>query len=138
VSLDSYQYYGTDALYLKYFVKLLKPGGQIGIVVPGLMKDFDGPVPSHLTAKSPSGGQFWSPAECFSFHTVEWWRRHWTQTELVEVRLADALREGWRHWLLFEKTKLAAGTNRSDDEVPALEADQGRYLGFVRMVATRR
>ena len=45
VSLDSYQYYGTDDLYLNYFLKFLKPGGQIGIVVAGLAQDFDGPVP---------------------------------------------------------------------------------------------
>ena len=31
VSMDSYQYYGTDDLYLNYFLKFVKPGGQIGI-----------------------------------------------------------------------------------------------------------
>ena len=137
VSLDSYQYYGTDDLYLRYFIKFLKPGGQIGIVVPGLTKDFDGPVPSYLTEKQPSGGRFWDPSECFSFHTAEWWRAHWEKTELVELRLADTLPEGWRHWLQFEKAKVAAGTNRHDDEVPALAADQGRYLSFVRIMARR-
>ncbi len=35
-------------------------------------------------------------------------------------------------------TMATAGTNRHDDEAPALEADQGRYLGFVRLVARRR
>lgn len=36
VCVDSYIYYGTDDLYLNYFHKFVKPGGQIGIVVPGL------------------------------------------------------------------------------------------------------
>ena len=45
VSVDSYQYYGTDDLYLDYFLKFVKPGGQVGIVVPALMREFDGPVP---------------------------------------------------------------------------------------------
>ncbi len=137
-SMDSYHYFGTDDLYLNYFIRFLKPGGQIGIVVPGLMRDFEGSVPEYLTKKQPSGDTFWDPAECFSFHTVEWWRRHWEQTELVEILQADTLGEGWRYWLQFEKAKLAAGTNRHDDEIPALEADQGRYLGFVRMVARRK
>jgi len=92
----SYHYYGTDDLYLKYFIRFLRPGGQIGIVVPGLMRDFEGEVPSYLTRMQPSGDRFWDPAECFSFHTAEWWRRHWEQTQLVEVQHVDYLPEGWR------------------------------------------
>ena len=138
VSLDSYQYYGTDDLFLKQFVRFLRPGGQLGIVVPGLMREFEGGVPDTLTRPSPSGGRFWDPAECFSFHTVEWWRHHWEQTQLVDIEVADTQPDGWRHWLTFERAKKAAGTNRWDDEIPALEADQGRYLGFVRLVARRK
>src|SRR5579872_4718892 len=36
VSLDAYHYFGTDDLYLPRFARLVKPGGQIGIVVPGV------------------------------------------------------------------------------------------------------
>ena len=131
VSVDSYHYYGTDDLYLKSFAKFVKPGGQIGIVVPGLMRNFEGEMPSYLE-------QFWNPGECFSFYTVEWWRRHWEQTRLVEIELADTQLNGWRDWLLFEEAKVAAETNRFNDEAPALRADEGRYLGFVRMVARRQ
>jgi len=138
VSLDSYHYYGTDDLFLSRFIRLLRPGGQIGIVVPALMRDLDDGVPDYLTRRTEGGGRFWDPAECFSFHTVEWWRRHWAQTELVDVETADTMPDGWRHWLAFERAKKAAGTSRWDDEIPALEADQGRYLGFVRLVAKRR
>ena len=56
---------------------------------------------------------------------------------LLDDEVADTLPDGWRHWLQFEKAKAAAGTNRYDDEIPALEADQGRYLGFVRMLRRR-
>jgi cyclopropane fatty-acyl-phospholipid synthase-like methyltransferase len=138
VSVDSYHYYGTDDLYLKDFVRFVRPGGPIGIAIPALMQEFDGKTPEHLLRKTPTGGCFWNPAECFSFHTVDWWRRHWAQTELVDVTCADTLRDGCKSWLQFEQAKVAAGTNRWDDEVPALEADQGRYLGFVRLIAKRR
>jgi hypothetical protein len=116
----------------------LRPGGQVGIVVPGLMREFEGQVAEYLTRTLPSGGRFWDPGECFSFHTAAWWRRLWEQTELVEVELADSLADGWRHWLQFEQAKAAVGTSRHDDEIPALSADRGRHLGFVRMVAARR
>jgi SAM-dependent methyltransferase len=138
VSLDSYHYYGTDDLYLKYVVRFVKPGGQIGIVVPGLMREFGGEVPEHLTRKTPNGDRFWDPAECFSFHTVDWWRRLWAQTGLVNVEVADTLSDGWRDWLKFEEVKVAAGINRHDDEAATLSADQGRYLGFVRLIARRK
>ena len=138
VCVDSYIYYGTDDLYLKYFVQFVRPDGQIGIVVPGLMRDFEGDVPSYLTKRQPNGDRFWDPTECFSFHTAQWWRRHWEQTQLVDIRHVDDLPEGWRLWLQFEKATAAAGTSRHDDEIPALSADRGRYLGFVRMVAQRK
>src|SRR5262249_48057556 len=47
VSLDAYHYFGTDDLYLGTIVKFLKPGGRIGIVVPGVTRELDGP-PAHL------------------------------------------------------------------------------------------
>lgn len=139
VSVDSHHYYGTDDLYLKYFVRFLKPGGQIGIVVPGLMREFEGgTVPEHLTRRQPNGDRFWDPAECFSFHTVDWWRRHWEQTELVDMERADTQPDGWRDWLQFEKAKAASGYNRHLDEPATLEADRGKYLGFVRLLARRK
>jgi len=132
VSLDSYHYYGTDDLYLGwYFAKLVKPGGQIGIVVPGLTQDFDGDVPEHLQP-------FWDPKECFSFHAVDWWRRHWQQTGLVDVELTDTLHDGWRLWLQWEEALDAAGAQKRGSDTEVLRADGGRYLGFVRMVARRR
>jgi len=137
VSVDSYQYYGTDDLYLGYFAKFVRPGGQIGIVVPGLMRDFDGPVPEHLTRRQKSGGIFWTE-ECWCFHTADWWRRLWERSSLVDVELADTLPDGWRIWLQHEIAIDAAGTNPFPSDQEVLEADGGRYLGFVRMVARRR
>ena len=42
IRMDSYQYYGTGDLYLGYFHKFVKPGGEIGIVVPALHREFEG------------------------------------------------------------------------------------------------
>ncbi len=137
VSLDSYQYYGTDDLYLGYFRKFVKPGGQIGIVVPGLMQDFDGPVPEHLMRKRSDGGVFWQP-DCWCFHTAAWWRRHWEKTGLVDVAVADVQPDGWRDWLQYEKACNEAGTLLFPSEEETLEVDGGEYLGFVRLVARRK
>ena len=45
VCIDSYHYFGTDALYLgKTLAPLVKEGGQIGIVLPGLVQEILGPM----------------------------------------------------------------------------------------------
>lgn len=135
VCLDAYIYFGTDDLYLASFQKFVRPGGQIGIVVPGLVRDFNGSIPEYLTRKQKSGGVFWSN-ECWCFHTAEWWRNHWAKTGLVDVELADTLKNGWQDWLQFEKARNLTKTIMSLDE-GALELDGGRYLGLVRMVGRR-
>lgn len=137
LSLDSYHYYGTDDLYLSYIIKFLKIGGQIGIVVPALMRDFEGGVPEHLTRVGDDGSAFWAE-DCWTFHTLEWWKHLWGRSSLVEVETADVLEDGWRFWAQSENAFVKAGTNIFPSEAPVLEEDRGRYMGFVRMVARRK
>jgi SAM-dependent methyltransferase len=135
VCVDSYVYYGTADLYLDYFVKLVKTGGQIGIAVPGLVQDFD-EVPEHLTRKHDRKA-FWDQ-ECWYLHTVQWWRRLWSRTGLVDIELAELMPDGWRLWLQFYRARKAADARVSPSDIPALEADQGQYLGLIRMIARRK
>jgi SAM-dependent methyltransferase len=137
VSLDSYQYYGTDDLYLNYFHKFVKPGGQIGIVVAGLARDFNGPVPEHLTRPRQDGSTLWVD-ECWCFHTAAWWRNHWARISTVDVEIADVMPDGWRHWLQYEKACREAGTLLFPSEEETLETDAGRYLALIRMVGRRK
>jgi SAM-dependent methyltransferase len=137
VSLDSYQYYGTDDLYLNYFQKFMRRGGQIGIVVPGLARVFKGTVPEHLTAPRKSGGAFWVD-ECWCFHTAAWWRQLWARTALIEVKIADVMPDGWRHWLQYEKACRETGTLLFPSEEETLEADAGRYLALIRMIGRKK
>ncbi|MDD5426383.1 MAG: methyltransferase domain-containing protein [candidate division Zixibacteria bacterium] len=137
VSLDSYHYYGTDENYLGYILSFVPPGGRIGIVVPGLMRDFKNEVPEYLTRRMPSGSVFWNPAECFSFHTVDWWQKHWEKTGLVEIETADIMYDGWLYWLRWAELLDELGVY-FDDEAPALREDRGKYLGFIRLVARKK
>ncbi|MBI1928884.1 class I SAM-dependent methyltransferase [Candidatus Poribacteria bacterium] len=131
VSIDAYHYFGTSDTYLLAFHKYVKPGGQIGIVVPGLMQEVDREPPEHLKE--------WWGAEGYSFHTASWWRWHWEKTKRVNVEVADTLEDGWRYWSLFEEISWATGIAvMSEDEQHVVGVDQGRYLGFVRVVARRR
>ena len=137
VSVDSYQYWGTDDLYLNYLASFVREGGQIGVAMPGLMQPIEGEIPAHLLAPQRNGVPFWED-DCVCFHTADWWRRHWsTGCKRVRVDVADTLEHGWRHWRDFENAIEKAGKNIFPSCAEALEQDQGRYIGFVRVVATR-
>jgi SAM-dependent methyltransferase len=126
VSIDSFPYYGTDDLYLNYLARFVKPGGAIGIAGAGLIREIDGQVPYHLKA--------WWTNDLWCLHSAPWWRRHWEQSGIVEVTLADTMEDGWRRWLDWHRA--IAPDNAA--EIDALKADQGRTLGYVRVVATRK
>ena len=65
VSFNSYHYYGTCDLYFpQIYSKLVKQGGQFGVVLDGQINEDD------------KGGE--------GHHSKEWWKRHWEKTDLVE------------------------------------------------------
>jgi SAM-dependent methyltransferase len=132
VCVDAYIYFGTDDLYLEYLHKFVKTGGRIGMVVPGFMKAIDGPLPEHLLP-------FWAQ-ECWTWHTVEWWQRLWSRTGLVEVQQSESLPEGWKLWLQWKKTRHLAGDSSPElvNDIQVLEADAGRFMGWIRMIAQRK
>ena len=129
---DSYIYFGTDDLYLDYLHQFVKPSGQIGITVPGFMHELNGRLPEHILP-------FWAQ-ECWTWHTAEWWRWHWERTRLVNDVSADVLPDGWKLWLQWKiaRAKVKGETSSLMSDIQVLEADQGRYLGFIRMVASRK
>ncbi|WP_051844794.1 SAM-dependent methyltransferase [Streptomyces sp. NRRL S-813] len=135
VSVDAYQYFGADDLYLPSLTRLLKPGGRIGVVVPSVREEIDDvEPPEHLKAHWDPG--FWA------FHSPAWWHRNWTRTGAVTVETADWLEDGRRDWLRWSEicaeespSEFMAGMAR--DSVELLNADRERLLGFARGVGRR-
>jgi cyclopropane fatty-acyl-phospholipid synthase-like methyltransferase len=136
VSIDAYQYFGTDTIYLDYLASFLREGGQVGVVVPGLTKPFENGVPEHLAEPQANGHAFWEPS-CRCFKTADWWTDHWSGCAFVENISTEALSDGWKHWRDFEMVLEASEKNIFPSVAEALEKDQGRYIGFVRATATR-
>lgn len=136
VSVDAYTYFGTDDLYLPYLAGFVRPGGTIGVVVPGLARNLPKEVPAHLTRPQANGKRFWED-ECACFHTAAWWRNSWTRSGRVGGVKADLLRDGWRYWRDFERAVELSGKARFPSDAETLQRDRGRYLGFVRVTARR-
>jgi cyclopropane fatty-acyl-phospholipid synthase-like methyltransferase len=131
VSMDAYHYFGTDDLYLGYVARLVRPGGQIGIVVPGLREEFTAGVPEYLLP-------YWE-ADFWSFHSPAWWRSHWEKSGRVEVLSADFVPDGgeqWRTWLEVCEAH-GYGYPAVAREAEMLRVDAGRNLGFTRVVARK-
>jgi len=76
------------------------------------------------------------------FHGPEWWRTHWAKTGKVDVEVSDVIEDGWQDWLRFDDATLPTldGWRRdaAANSAAMLRADEGRYLGFSRVVATKR
>jgi cyclopropane fatty-acyl-phospholipid synthase-like methyltransferase len=126
VCIEAFSYFGTDDLYLNYLAHFVKPGCQLGIAGAGLAREIEGQVPAHL--------QKWWTQDLWSLHSAAWCRRHWERTGIVDIEVADMMPEGNRAWLEWHTT--AYPDNR--DEIEAVEADRGEYLGYMRVVARRR
>lgn len=133
VSIDAYQYFGTDELYLNYLCRIVKQDGLIGAVMPGLIQEFD-EVPEHLSTPMSNGKVFWED-ECRTFKTAKWWERFWSRNSNVTNVRADTQPDGWRHWRDFEQALQESGENLFPSDAEALDKDQGRYIGFIRAIA---
>lgn len=126
VCVDAFPYFGTDDLYLDYLARFVKPGGPVGVAGAGLMQEISGAVPDHLRE--------WWTGDLWCLHSAEWWRRHWERTGIMDIDVADSMPDGWQRWLDWHK--VVAPNNHP--EISALEADRGRYLGYVRLVGRRK
>lgn len=126
VCIDTFPYYGSDDLYLMDLARFVKPGGTLAIAQAAVVREIEGELPAHLRE--------WWDRSFWSFHSAEWWKRHWERTGVVTVELADSMPDGWQVWLDWHQTSYPDNTL----EIETLKADAGRYLGYARVVGRRR
>jgi SAM-dependent methyltransferase len=136
VSIDAFQYFGTDVLYLDYLTRFLRPGGLLGVVVPGLVAPLATGVPPWLTEPQSNTKVFWEDS-CRSFLTAEAWRKTWNGCPALTGVCVELQPDGWRHWADFERAIEASGKGIFPSDAEAIEKDAGRTIGFVRLFAER-
>jgi SAM-dependent methyltransferase len=133
VGISSFQDFATDDLFPRYLLRFLRPGGQLGIVVPGVTAELDGQPPDDLR-------DCWSPMY-YSFHTPQWWARQFARTGMAEVSTADLIPDGWRYWLIWEQLYADYGLAEERpwfaEFAAGMKRDAGRVLGLTRLVVTR-
>ena len=96
VSVDSYNYFGRDPLYLgEHLLPLVRRGGELLFAIPGMARDRHDDLPACLLAS-------WTPEQLDYMHDMSWWRANIEQTEGVEIldmREMACTREAWADWL---------------------------------------
>ena len=127
ISVDSYHYFGTDEMYFPgTFSKLVKPGGQFGIVVPGLAQEYKNGYPE--TMKS-----VWKK-DMFSFHSAEWWRDLWEKTGVAEITACYNIPDPkniWYPWAFWAKERMGFG------DLEFLNADTNNDIALIAMSAVK-
>lgn len=107
--------------------KLVKAGGQFGIVVPGLTREFEKGYPDTLK-------EHWV-GEMFSFHSKDWWRHLWEKTGIVEITACYDMEEPkalWQPWANWAKEHL--GFN----DVEFLNSDTNNDIALIVMSAMKQ
>ena len=120
VSVDSYHYYGADEWYFPMiFSKLVKSGGQFGIVAPGYTREFERGYPESLR-------KFVADGSMFTFHSNAWWRNMWEKTGLVEITACYDIEDAHGIW------------RYEDGWTDYIDADADKDIAFIVMAATKR
>lgn len=129
VSIDAWEYFGTDDHFLPGLLRVLRPGGAIGMATPAMHQDVRdlGHIPEHI--RTVVG---W---EALAWHRPTWWQQQWELTGLISDVGARAARSGWSDWLRWARA--SASDADSDEVVHMLTADNGGLLTFA-LVSGRR
>ena len=115
VSVDSYNYFGRDPLYLgEHLLPLVRRGGELLFAIPGMARDRHDDLPACLLAS-------WTPEQLDYMHDMAWWR----------AREMTCTHEAWADWLECDN-EYAAGDRA------AVEAGALAYLNTIAVRLRRR
>lgn len=132
ISVDAFEYFGTDVHLLPRLVPVLKPGGLLAMSTPALRRDpYDHGIPAHVL--EIVGG------EAAAWHAPDWWRRHWELSGLlddVQARWQIGGAQDWLAWARARQHRWPGGV--TDPVVQMLSQQTDDSLGFALVSATRR
>lgn len=132
VSIDSWEYFGTDDRLLPTLLRVLRRGGHVGFATPAMRSDpreLD-VIPDYIRAVVG-----W---EALAWHTAAWWEQQWRLGGLVDAIVARMLPDGWSDWIRWERAVLESGAGAAAPVVKMLEIDHGSLITMAVVSATKR
>jgi SAM-dependent methyltransferase len=124
VSIDAWEYFGTDDHYPPYLATFLKPGGQLGVATPALTTEVRelGEIPEHIDRVVG--------AESAAWHTAEWLRSQWEFSRAFRTVTARNQADACANWLLWERAVMELKGQPTSPVQSMLEADGGAFVTF--------
>lgn len=132
VSVDAFEYFGTDMRFLPRVLASLKPSGLIAMSTPALRNDpYQVGIPPHV--EEVVG---WEAA---GWHSPDWWQRHWELTGMVTAISSRWQTDGRGDWLTWEIARREyVGDTEPSCVIDMLEADTDEQIGFALVSARKR
>jgi cyclopropane fatty-acyl-phospholipid synthase-like methyltransferase len=128
ISIDAYHYFGrVEGFADEKMAPLLKKGGKLAIVVPGLIKDIHDDIPPEMLLS-------WNAEAIETLRSPEWWRKILSKSERMELQAVGELEcysECWNDWLQCDN-EYAVGDRK------AMENGAGKYMDLVYMIAAKK
>lgn len=131
VSVDAFEYFGTDVYLLPLLVRVLRRGGTIGVSTPALRADpYESVVPAYVSAVVGHEAGAW--------HSPEWWHRHWQLSGLIEDVQARWQVGGRENWLVWARAGCEFRGESSNAVLEMLERDTDEQIGFTLISGRKR
>jgi cyclopropane fatty-acyl-phospholipid synthase-like methyltransferase len=128
VSIDAFEYFGTDVHLLPDLLRVLRPGGTIGMTTPALGVDPYEQAPPDAVTELVG----WEAA---AWHSPGWWRRHWELSGLVTEVTAHLQPGGRQDWIRWAR---AAGEADDGPLLTMLSSLTDDQIGFALVSALKR
>lgn len=125
ISINSIWSYGRNEDFVdKHLARVVKPSGQIGIVVPGFFNELE-ETPEYLKP-------YWHE-DFNSYHSPTWWHNLWEKAKSIDINMIDAFenKEGAKIWRDFVWIL-------DPNEAKGMEVDDGRNITFLRLLAAKK
>lgn len=125
-SFDSYHYFGMNYDYLDaHLATLIKKGGSIVIVIPGLKKELDY-LPDEMAMS-------WTKEDIDTIRSIDYWRDIFSKSKLTEICAITEMNcyeQSWKDWLACDNPYAVS-------DRPAMEAGAGKYMNLICAVLKR-
>lgn len=124
ISVDAYQYFGSNETMLSTLLPFVKTGGLIAVAVPGFIGDYtEGHLPEVVKP-------FWTPD--WYFFSCGWWKTLWEKEpgiELITLREMDCCQQAWDEFM--------ACALAQEMMVPIMDAGAGDYFNIIQLVGRK-
>ncbi len=126
VCVDAYLYFGQEEGYMDdHLAPLVKPGGEIGLVIPGVKTDLDG-VPEDIAP-------YVSVEDFGTFKSTGWWKQHLEASKRLRLERIwefPDFDEVWADWLASDNPYAV----RDRDMI---RTNAGRYMNLICVIGRR-